>query len=201
METGPGKKEPSRLPRSSELMSRDDTALLVVDVQEKLVPHIRDHQRIVWNIRRLVDAARLLDIPVGATEQYPRGLGATVPPLVDRLGEIPSKLAFSCAECGDLFRGWADAGRDKILVTGVEAHVCVMQTVMDLLHEGFRVYLATDAVGSRHEWDYQVALRRSESAGAVLTTTEAALFEWCEVAGTPEFKQISLLVREEPPRA
>jgi nicotinamidase-related amidase len=83
-----------------------------------------------------------------------------------------------------------------VLVAGIEAHVCVQQTVLDLLAEGFRVYVAADAIGSRHAIDLDIALRRLEASGAVLTTTEAALFEWCEVAGTPEFKQISALVRE-----
>lgn len=188
-----------RLPRSPELMSRDDSALLVVDVQERLAPHILDHPRIIWNIRRLIDAARVLGVEVAATEQYPQGLGPTVPALAQRLGEIPSKLAFSCGQCGDLFQRLADAGRDKILVSGIETHVCVLQSVLDLLHEGFRVYVAVDAVGSRAEVDCRTALRRAESAGATLTTTEAAMFEWCEVAGTPEFKQISGLVRETPP--
>jgi nicotinamidase-related amidase len=87
----------------------------------------------------------------------------------------------------------------KILVCGIEAHVCVQQSVLDLLTDGYRVYVAADAVGSRFACDREIALRRMESAGATLTTTEAALFEWCDVAGTPEFKQISTLVRETAP--
>jgi nicotinamidase-related amidase len=87
----------------------------------------------------------------------------------------------------------------KLLVVGIEAHVCVQQTVLDLLADGWRVYVAADAIGSRHEFDRQIAMRRMEASGAVLTTTEAALFEWCRQAGTPEFKQISQLVRETPP--
>jgi nicotinamidase-related amidase len=190
--------EPRTL-RSPELMSRDDTILLVVDVQEKLVPHVRDHSRLIWNIRRLIDGAGVLGIPLAATEQYPRGLGRTVAPLAERLGEIPDKLTFSCAGCGQLFAQFAQQQRPKVLVVGVETHVCVQQTVLDLISDGFRVYVAVDAVGSRFELDYQTALRRMETGGAVLTTTESALFEWCEIAGTPEFKQISALVRELPP--
>jgi nicotinamidase-related amidase len=189
-----------RLPRSPELMSRDDTALLVVDMQERLLPSIQHGPRVIWNVRRLIDGARILGLDIAATEQYPKGLGPTTPVLADRLGEIPSKLTFSCGECGAIFRRWAERGRPKVLVVGVETHVCVQQTVFDLLGDGFRVYVAVDAVGSRFEIDYQTALRRMESAGATLTTTEAALFEWCEVAGTPEFKQVSQLVREEMPQ-
>jgi nicotinamidase-related amidase len=187
------------LSRSPEMMSRDDTTLLVVDVQDKLLPFIQHRERVVWNIRRLIDGARFLGLEIAATEQYPQGLGPTTAVLAERLGEVPSKLMFSCRECAQIFRGLAERGRPKILVAGIEAHVCVQQTVLDLLSEGFRVYLAVDAVGSRNEIDYQTALRRMDSAGATLTTTEAALFEWCEVAGSPEFKQISQLVREQPP--
>jgi nicotinamidase-related amidase len=187
------------LTRSPDLMSRDDTALLVVDVQERLLPSIPAGDQLVWNIRRLIDGAQTLQIPVIATEQYPKGLGATVPPLAEKLGEIPSKLMFSCRECVESFRPLVDQGRQKILVVGIESHVCIQQTVLDLLSEGFRVYVAVDAVASRFEIDHRTALRRMETAGATLTSTEAALFEWCEVAGSPEFKQISRLVREQHP--
>jgi nicotinamidase-related amidase len=88
----------------------------------------------------------------------------------------------------------------KLLVVGIEAHVCVQQTVLDLMAASYRVYVAVDAVGSRYEIDYQTALKRMESSGATLTTTEAALFEWCAKSGTPQFKQISALVREQPPQ-
>lgn len=180
-------------------MSRGDTGLLVVDVQEKLMPLIPRQAAIVWNIRRLIDGALLLGVPVAATEQYPRGLGPTVPSLAGLLGQIPEKLHFSCGACGQMFDDFGNRGVRKILVAGIEAHVCVQQTVFDLLAAGFRVYLAIDAIGARHDIDCQTALRRMETSGATLTTTESALFEWCEVAGTPEFKQISQLVRETPP--
>ncbi len=189
----------ARLPRSPELMSRLDSGLLVVDVQEKLVPAIAGHPRLVWNIRRLIDGAQLLGMAIGGSEQYPSGLGATVEPLATRLGDLPEKITFSCGGCPAVFERFRDAGLSKLLVVGIEAHVCVQQTVLDALADGFRVYLAVDAVGSRHDIDYQTALRRMESAGAALTTTEAALFEWCDSAGTAEFKQISALVRETGP--
>jgi len=188
-------------PRSPEMMSRADTALLVVDVQDKLVPAIPNHQRLIWNIRRLLDAAQILGVRHLATEQYPQGLGGTMADLAARLGEIPSKLTFSCGGCADLFSGLADDGVHKVLVVGIEAHVCVQQTVLDLMAAGFRVYVAVDAVGARHAIDHDTALSRMEATGATLTTTESAMFEWCEVAGTPEFKQISALVRESPPPA
>ena len=186
----------SALPRSPELMSRGDTALLVVDVQEKLIGAIADGPRVVWNVRRLIDAAKILGLPVAATEQYPKGLGPTVAELAERLGPVPSKLTFSAADCPELFQNLRDRGIHKILVCGIEAHVCVQQTVLDLLADGWRAYVAVDAVGSRFEIDCRTALQRMDSAGATLTTTEAAMFEWCQAAGTPEFKRISGLVRE-----
>ena len=191
----------SSISRSPELMSVGDTALLVVDVQEKLIPSIIDHERLVWNVRRLVDGAKILGIPVVATEQYPKGLGATVRQVAERLGDVPSKLSFSCCGCAGIFEDLEGRGIRKILVSGIEAHVCVQQTVLDLLGAGWRVYVAVDAVGSRSEVDYRIAISRMDSAGAILTTTEAALFEWCEVAGTPQFKEISRLVREVPLRS
>ena len=192
----------ARLDRSPELMNRDDTALVVVDVQEKLMPLIADHQHITWNIRRLLDGARILSVPVIATEQYPKGLGATLPELSERIAsQILDKLTFSCGECGELFTQLPAKGIHKLLVCGIESHVCVQQTVLDLIAAGFYVYVAVDAIGSRYPLDNEVALRRMESSGATLTTTEAALFEWCEQAGTPEFKAIRQLVREQPDSA
>lgn len=182
-------------------MSRGDTALLVVDVQERLVPAIAGGARVVWNVRRLIDGAKTLGLPVVATEQYPKGLGPTVAELAERLGPVPSKLTFSCGGCPELFDDLRSRNICKILVCGIEAHVCVQQTVLDLLADGWRVYVAADAVGSRFEADHRIALGRMDSAGATLTTTEAAIFEWCEIAGTAEFKQISQLAREQGPLA
>jgi nicotinamidase-related amidase len=181
-------------------MSRGDTALLVVDVQEKLAAAIPQSARIVWNVRRLIDGAKILGLPVMGTEQYPKGLGPTVVELAERLGPLPSKLAFSCGGCPELFESLAGRGIHKILICGLEAHVCVQQSALDLLADGWRVYVAADAVGSRFAEDCRIALGRMDSAGATLTSTEAALFEWCGAAGTPEFKEISRLAREPGPR-
>ncbi len=189
----------SALPRSPELMSPRDTALLVVDVQGKLITLVPGHQRIIWNIGRLIDAAHELGVAVLATEQYPQGLGPTVPELAAKLGPIPSKTAFSCGECAGMLNELLDRGLYKLLLVGIEAHVCVQQTALDALTAGFQVYLAVDAIGSRYDIDYQTALRRMDSTGVTLTTTEAAMFEWCERAGTPQFKTISQLVRQTGP--
>jgi nicotinamidase-related amidase len=190
---------PDNYLRSPELMSPEDTVLLVVDVQVKLMPLIRGQGRILWNLRRLLDGAEATGVKALATEQYPQGLGPTVPELAAKLGEIPSKAAFSCAGCEPFMTELRRLNASKVLVAGIEAHVCVQQTVLDLLAGGYRVYVPVDAVGSRYEIDYQTGLRRMESAGATLTTTESALFEWCQISGTPTFKKISALVREQPP--
>ena len=186
-------------------MNADDTALLVIDVQERIMRAIPGGERLVWNLRRLIDGSEILGLPVAATEQAPDKLGPTVPEIATRLEALnstaQSKLAFSCGERGAIARNWLDAGRHRVLLCGVETHVCVQQTAFDYMAAGFRVYAAVDAIASRHAVDYETALRRMESAGVTLTTCEAALTEWCQVAGTPEFKKISALAKESPPES
>lgn len=201
-DTAPDEQEvpPAPLPRSPYLMRPADTALLVVDTQERLLAVIPEAPRIVWNCRRLVDGANILAVRASYAEQNPEKLGPTAAVLVERLGNSAhTKLDFSCAACGNIFPSWQDAGITKVLLCGIETHVCVQQTAHDLLAAGYQVFVAADAVGSRMAIDHDVALRRMDSAGAIITTTEAALFEWCERAGTPEFRQISALAKESPP--
>lgn len=187
------------LPRSPLLMSAGDTALLVIDMQERLLPEMIGSDRLIWNCRRLIDACKLFDMPIAATEQYPKGLRPTTAELAERLPSPLEKLAFSSGACGEIFTAWEALGVHKILLTGIETHVCVQQTAYDLLAAGFAVFLAVDAVSSRFAIDHDTALRRMDSAGVTLTTTEAAMFEICEQAGTARFKQLSQLVREKPP--
>jgi nicotinamidase-related amidase len=177
-------------------MSPADTALLVIDVQDKLLPLIPGHAGMVLNIAFLVDAARLLEIPVTATEQYPKGLGPTTAELAKRLPERPEKTAFSCCAIPSVVEGFRRGARPKVLLAGIESHVCVLNTALDLLNLDFRVYIAVDAVASRFAMDHDVALRRLEKAGAILTTAECAVFEWTGGAGHPQFKAISQLVQE-----
>jgi nicotinamidase-related amidase len=187
------------LPRSPEMMNREDSALLVVDAQVKLLEVIPQRARIVWNIRRLLDAAKALGVPVAATEQYPDKLSPTVPELLERIGSAPPKLCFSACVCSEIFERWRADNRYRVLVCGIEAHVCILQTVLDLVAAGFETYVAADAVGSRYAVDQEFALRRMESAGVILTTTETAMFEWCRTAELTEFKKISALAKESPP--
>lgn len=177
-------------------MSAADTGLLVIDVQEKLMPLIPGAASLTRNVAFLIDAARLLGLPVQATEQYPKGLGPTIPELAGKLPERPAKVTFSCCGAPAVVDGFRRAGRPKVLLAGIETHVCVQQTALDLLALDFRVYIAADAVGSRAAFDHEMALRRLERAGVVLTSTESAVFEWTGAAGTPQFKEISRMVQE-----
>jgi hypothetical protein len=167
-------------------MSRLDTGLLVIDVQGK--------EGILSRIGMLIEGAKILGFPILATEQYPKGLGAMVPELAEKLPARLEKLSFSCAAVPEVVTFFQSKKIQKVLLAGVETHVCVMQTALDLISQGFQIYVAVDATGSRHEMDREVGLRRMEKSGVTLTTTEAALFEWTEKAGTPEFKQISRLI-------
>ena len=182
--------------RSPLLMSREQTALLMIDMQAKLVPHITDHERIEHNISRLIQAARLFDLPVNATEQYPQGLGGTIEPLAEQLKQTDEKTVFSCRECDRIIRSLEEQSIEKILVTGIESHVCVLQTVLDFIARGFDLYVCVDAIGSRNSIDHEIALRRMELSGATLVTTETAMFEWCETSTDDQFKAISKLVRQ-----
>ena len=187
----------SELPHSHELLSRDESRLLIIYMQEKILPVINDQEAVLANCLKLIEVANILNVPATATEQYPKGLGATVPAIAERLPDRPEKIEFSCLNCLDWNSSASDPeGRFKVVVAGIESHVCVLQTVLDLLSQGFRVFVAADAVGSRKPLDREIALQRMASSGAVITTTESVLFEWCERAGTAEFKEISRLVRD-----
>lgn len=177
-------------------MAPDETAVLVVDVQEKLMVKIPRAEELVRNMAFLLDAAQLLSVETLATEQYPKGLGPTVAALAQRVPQRPDKLTFSCCGVPDLAEGLRRRGKSRVLLVGIETHVCVLNTALDLLADDFWVYLAADAVGSRYDVDRDFALRRLEGAGVILTTVETAAFEWAGGAEHPKFKALSALVRE-----
>lgn len=177
-------------------MSAADATLLVIDVQDKLLPLIPGRDALVRNIAFLIDGARLVQVPVLATEQYPKGLGPTTPELAKRLPERPDKVTFSCCGIAAVTDALARSARRNVVVAGMEAHVCVLQTALDLLNRDYRVFVPTDAVASRSAFDQEMALRRLERAGAVLTTSETTLFEWLGTAAHPQFKQVSQLVQQ-----
>jgi nicotinamidase-related amidase len=171
------------------LLVRDRAALVVVDVQEAFRPYA-SFAGVAESCAKLLQGARILGLPSVVTEQYPKGLGHTAPELGLRDERPIEKTVFSAAraERFDL------AGREQALVCGIETHVCVSQTVHDLLAAGIEVHVPADAVGSRHELDHARGLERLERAGAVVSTVEAALFELLERAGTPEFKAVQKLI-------
>jgi len=174
-------------------LSSSSSMLCVIDVQERLVPAVADGDLVVARCRRLAEAARLLGVPAVLTEQYRKGLGATVPALAALLPPPLEKLSFSC--CGaEGFAATIPAGVGQVVLCGLETHVCVAQTALDLLAEGYAVFLAVDAISSRHAIDRDVALRRVMAAGGVPTTSEAVLFEWCRSASHPQFQAVRKLV-------
>ena len=181
--------------RSTDRLDVARCGLLVIDVQERLIPAIPSGDPVVSQICRLIEAARLLQVPSAATVQYPRGLGPLVAPLQAAFPNPEEKLDFSAAVCRGVLDVWAQAGRDQIVVTGVETHVCVQQTVLDLIAEGQRPYVVAEAVAARGGRDHETAMQRMRDAGATITTTESVLFEWLGTADRPEFKAISDLVK------
>jgi nicotinamidase-related amidase len=171
------------------LLDRQRTTLIVVDVQEGFRPY-ESFAGVAEACAKLVRAARILDVPRVVSEQYPKGLGHTAPEVGLEQERPIEKSVFSAARA----EGFDLAGRDQAVVCGIEAHVCVSQTVLDLLERGVEVQVPADAVGSRHPLDYERGLERLERAGAVVTTVDATLFELLERAGTPEFKAVQKLI-------
>ena len=176
-----------------------DGALLVIDLQERLLGVMSDRYVVVHNAIRLIQGANVLRLPVFATEQYPKGLGPSIPEIAAMVPHRPSKTLFHCAEAVGLTDALSGDSIKHITLTGIEAHVCVAQTALELLQLGYTVQIAADAVSSRHPIDRDFALRRLEHAGAVVSTTEAILFEWTERSDRPEFKAISQLVKSSEP--
>lgn len=179
------------------LIARDRALVFVVDLQEAFAKAIPDFERISRGATALVSGAAEMNVPVVATEQYPKGLGATVGPVAAALGSsVPvEKTRFSAAEA----EGVDLSDRDQVILCGVEAHVCVAQTALELLSRGSEVYVVEDAVGSRSEQDRSVGLRRMEAAGALPTSVEAALFELLGDAASDEFKSVQGIVLDYAP--
>ena len=182
--------------KSPNLVCRTRSTLLVIDVQEKILPAI-DNLQIVDNVNRLLAGSRLFGIPVTVTEQYPRGLGTTVAGL--QLDNCPGlavleKTTFSCREHRDHFQELKRLGRHQVVVTGIESHICVAQTCLDLAEMDFQVFLVVDAIGSRDPGNSQVALSRLFH-DVIPLPTESVLFEWCENSADDNFKEVRKWVR------
>lgn len=175
------------------LLDRDRAALVVIDVQEAFRPVVADFEQVAANVAKLVEGARVVGIPVVATEQYPKGLGKTVPEVADALvGAEPIEKTCFPASRAD---GFGLGGRDQVLLCGIESHVCVNQTAHDLLDRGVEVHVAQDAVGSRTVENRDLGLHKMVASGAIVTSVETALFELLGAAGSDEFKQVQALVK------
>jgi len=174
------------------LMNRDESVLLVVDIQERLLPHIHDGETVLANAVWLVKVAQRLGVPVMLSEQYPKGIGHTVAVLrgLTLPENVAEKLHFSCvaAKCLD---GLAGAERHQVVVVGTESHVCVLQTVLDLRAQGREVFVVADAVGSRKPSDKELALARMRGHGVHIVSREMVAFEWLRQAGTDTFREVS----------
>ena len=178
-------------------ISAEQSCLMVIDVQENLAPVTTDPRKVIRNCALLLRAARRLAVPALVTEQYPRGLGAT---MFDLREWMPpegafAKLTFSCAEDAAIMAHLAAAGRRQVVVAGMEAHVCVLQTALGLKEQGYDVFVVADACASRRIESETLAWWRLQQAGVVLVSLEMVYFEWLKVAGSPEFKELVALIK------
>lgn len=176
-------------------LSRDNSALLVVDLQEKLVPAIFEHERVVRNAVLLIECAKILGLPILLTEQYPRGLGETLPAIRERLPATVApfdKVEFGCFNNPAFLSAVQNLKphRNTLLLAGIESHICVAQTALGALREGFTVHLASDATSSRSNFNWRMGLDRMKEAGALLSSTEMMIYELLGRSDTPEFKAL-----------
>lgn len=174
-------------------IERDKSVLLLVDMQETLVPLIAGHELLTEKCEWLIKLANDLKIPVCATEHYTHGLGKTIPKLQIQLTTpiLVDKVTFSCYQ-DPVFRSeWGKLGKPQVILIGIESHVCIMQTAFDMLEAGNEVFVVSNAIGSRNDFDKKYALKRMLAAGIHLVTAEMIFFEWIGQAGTTEFKTLS----------
>jgi nicotinamidase-related amidase len=179
------------------LLERDRSCLLIVDVQERLAPVMSDPRRVLHNCALLMRAAQRLEIPLLVSEQYPKGLGPTMVdlrPYLPAEGALP-KMHFSAAGDEAILAKLQSFGRGQVVIAGIETHVCVLQTALDLKAKGFEVMVAADACASRRIESEQMGWSRMRQCGIELLSMEMVLFEWMHQAGTPEFKELSALIK------
>ncbi|MCK5066746.1 MAG: hydrolase [Bacteroidales bacterium] len=178
-------------------IEKKQSAGLVIDIQEKLYPHMDQKEELLRKTSTLLEGFRVLQIPLLITEQYPKGLGPTLEPvsLILEREQVIEKISFSCCDEPVVSDKLKSLDRNTIIICGIEAHVCVLQTVVDLVEQGYRAVVVEDCISSRNPVDRRVAVERMRSEGAIITTCESVLFELARVAGTDEFKAISRLVK------
>lgn len=182
--------------RDLSVLTRESAVVLVVDIQDRLAPAIHEVDGLMAAAGKLLQAAQVLGVPIVATEQYPAGLGRTCEAIQRVWGQVRAIEKTRFSACVDeLNEALARLDRPHVLVVGMETHVCVQQSVLDLLRRGYRPYVCADAVSSRRALDRDIALGRMRSAGAVITTVESVIFELLGQAGTPEFKEVLKVVK------
>lgn len=180
-----------------QLLEKTNTGLVIIDVQEKLMPVVGQRERIVGNIKKLLLLSKLFHLPVILTEQYPKWLGATLPDIMGSLtyyNPIP-KIHFNCCDVEAFNEQLSSKELKNIIVTGVESHICVFQTCVSLLNSGYHIHIPQDAVGSRTDENWRVGLELSNKAGAFITSTESVIYQILKKAGTKEFKQMLKVVK------
>lgn len=179
------------------MFSRKNIVLLVIDIQGQLAKSVVCSEMLLTNARILISSAKILNIPIIVTEQYPNGLGPTVPELKSMLSGVRtiSKQTFSCCREPEFIEALEMASRKQILITGIETHVCVFQTAADLIEHGYEVQVLADAVSSRTEANKRIGLDRVRAVGATISSVETSLFELLETSTCPEFKQVLRLVK------
>ena len=177
---------------TSGLLDRSESVVSVVDIQEKLAAVMGRREQVVEQTCKLLRSALRLEVPVVVTEQYPQGLGRTVPEVAEAAGDVTpiEKLSFGCCGDGRYMARLKESGRKQIVLCGMESHVCVLQTGLALLDQGLTVQVAVDAICSRHDTDHDAALRAMQQVGIRITTVESIVFQWLGRAGTPAFKDI-----------
>jgi nicotinamidase-related amidase len=176
---------------------KDRTAALIIDIQERLYPFIFENEILTKNVSKLIEGLKIIGIPILVTEQYVKGLGPTIEPVVNVLGTHPriEKMSFSCCDESQVMEGIAISGKENIIIAGIESHVCILQTVVDLIQNGYHPVVVEDCVSSRNENDKRMAIERMRQEGAIITTVESILFELLRYSGTEQFKGISKLVK------
>ncbi len=176
-------------------LNKEDVVLVVIDLQERLMNAMPDREKVYKNTALLLDTAKQLQIPVIVTEQYPRGLGPTVQQIKEHLADYEYLDKGSFTAYDGLQEKLANSERKTLIITGSETHVCVFQTARDMIEAGYNVHLAKDAVCSRFNENYQNGIELMRDMGAVITNTETIVFDLLKVAGTPDFKAISPLIK------
>jgi isochorismate hydrolase len=179
------------------VLDRENAVLLIIDIQERLAVVMKDREKVVRNTQHLIELAKMINIPIVVTEQYPKGLGRTVPELQSAIpGYKPiEKVAFNCCGEPSFLTEISKIGKKQIIITGMETHICVLQTTIGLLKEGFVPHVVQDAICSRTDDSWRTGIEFMRDAGAIVTGTETVLFQLLKAAGTEEFKKISQRIK------